>query len=294
MNAENLVEYLAQPAKLYQLPYQEIKNLVEEYPYSASLRQLLLLKSKIEQDGRFDEYLHQFAARSFDRDFLFHFVTHQLDVLLELEQEQEERLELRDLEQLEETEKILIPATTPTEEVAVAVVPTADPIAETAVTQEWVITPPPATPTEEASATPIVLPSPTPSLKLASAITPGYIIPTATIGEIVSISLLLDANTQPEAAANFRSATTNRRQRFRPVGVPTSKKSKVKPVRKVRQIAKQSVKDRTVNASETLAKLLVQQEQYDKAIKIYERLALLNPEKSRFFAATIQELKTKL
>ena len=53
MNAESFSTYLAQPAKLYQLPYQEIKNLVAEYPYSANLRRLLLLKSKIEQDPKF-------------------------------------------------------------------------------------------------------------------------------------------------------------------------------------------------------------------------------------------------
>jgi tetratricopeptide (TPR) repeat protein len=47
-------------------------------------------------------------------------------------------------------------------------------------------------------------------------------------------------------------------------------------------------------ASETLAHLLERQERHDKAIEVYERLILLNPEKSAFFAKKIEELKKLL
>ncbi|WP_367390216.1 hypothetical protein [Lewinella sp. LCG006] len=106
MNAENFMEYLAQPAKLYQLPYQEIKNLVEEYPYSANLRQLLLLKSRIEKDPKFEQYLHNLAAHTFDREHLYTFIHEKLPQLLELDTEPEERLELKDLTQLVSPEKV--------------------------------------------------------------------------------------------------------------------------------------------------------------------------------------------
>jgi hypothetical protein len=43
--------------------------------------------------------------------------------------------------------------------------------------------------------------------------------------------------------------------------------------------------------SETYAKLLVQQNQIDKAIEVYKRLILIFPEKSAFFAAEIEYLK---
>lgn len=44
-------------------------------------------------------------------------------------------------------------------------------------------------------------------------------------------------------------------------------------------------------ASETLAELLVAQMQYEKAIRVYERLILKFPEKSTFFAQKISQLK---
>jgi len=63
---------------------------------------------------------------------------------------------------------------------------------------------------------------------------------------------------------------------------------------KARQVAKKSLQEQPDLASETLADLLARQGQYAKAIKIYQRLSLLNPEKSVYFAATIENLKQKL
>ncbi|MBX2877193.1 MAG: hypothetical protein KTR30_34050 [Saprospiraceae bacterium] len=69
---------------------------------------------------------------------------------------------------------------------------------------------------------------------------------------------------------------------------PTIKKAK--PSVKVSVIAKQSLEDQGDIASETLAILLVKQEQYPKAIEMYERLKLKNPQKSVYFAGKIEEL----
>jgi len=46
--------------------------------------------------------------------------------------------------------------------------------------------------------------------------------------------------------------------------------------------------------TETMAKIFIQQEKYDKAISTYEKLSLLKPEKSAFFASQILELKNKI
>lgn len=73
-----------------------------------------------------------------------------------------------------------------------------------------------------------------------------------------------------------------------PPAKPTIKKAK--PPIKVSVIAKRSLEDQEDIASETLAILLVKQEQYSKAIEMYERLKLKNPQKSVYFAGKIEEL----
>lgn len=55
--------------------------------------------------------------------------------------------------------------------------------------------------------------------------------------------------------------------------------------------AQKSILENKEMASETLAEILVAQMQYQKAIKVYERLSLIFPKKSAFFAGKIETLK---
>ncbi|GAB5539502.1 MAG: tetratricopeptide repeat protein [Salibacteraceae bacterium] len=54
--------------------------------------------------------------------------------------------------------------------------------------------------------------------------------------------------------------------------------------------AKASLEDNTEIVSETLARVYAAQGSFDKAISTYEKLSLLHPEKSSYFAALIQKL----
>ncbi|RFS26279.1 hypothetical protein DVR12_00360 [Chitinophaga silvatica] len=60
-------------------------------------------------------------------------------------------------------------------------------------------------------------------------------------------------------------------------------------------VEKMAVNSLTFNndiVSETLAEIWVKQRQYDNAIKIYQKLSLLNPDKNAYFAQKILELKS--
>lgn len=60
------------------------------------------------------------------------------------------------------------------------------------------------------------------------------------------------------------------------------------------KVAKNSLKDKDDLVTETLANIYAAQGNIQKAISIYEKLSLLHPEKSTYFAALIQKLKRQL
>ena len=103
MTKENILKYLRDPSYLNQVSYQELKTLVAEYPSSLSLRYLLALKSKQENNSDYQRQLEFLSTYSIDRGHLYEVINKD-----ELEQVlpegvvlQEDYLELKELSILE-------------------------------------------------------------------------------------------------------------------------------------------------------------------------------------------------
>ncbi|MFI5170810.1 MAG: hypothetical protein ACHQFW_00380 [Chitinophagales bacterium] len=60
------------------------------------------------------------------------------------------------------------------------------------------------------------------------------------------------------------------------------------------ELAKKSLESNENLATETLARILVMQGKYPKAIEMYSRLSLLKPKKSDYFAALIDQIKKRI
>ena len=73
-----------------------------------------------------------------------------------------------------------------------------------------------------------------------------------------------------------------------------SSKKKAKKSNPIKSKIDASVQSKDQIVSEHLAKLYMDQGYYTKALDMYERLSLKNPEKSHFFAPLIEELKSKI
>lgn len=272
MTAQTLRRYLAKPRLLYDLPLAELQELALRYPYAPNIRMLLLLKAHLEGHPDEEAYLNRCAAASFDRAHLWD-VLRELD--LEVQEEevvQGEVLELRELDALdldpllaEEPEAFLEP---PAESSLPSTVPvesyTADYRNE------------PELDSEPALEDNIELRRDTTSKETSDVSIESVEITTPQKDNVVVVG---------GVKLQQRLARIRQRQEER-----LGKENK----EDVNRIARRSVVAQEEVASETLAGLLVRQGQYQNAIRMYQRLILLNPEKKSIFAGLINDLKEKL
>ena len=317
MNAENFADYLKQPAKLYQLPYQELKNLATEYPYVANIHLLLVLKSKIENDPKYPQYLHQLSARTFDRAQLQQLIQKELTRLAELQTEPEEKLELKGLEELQEQllEWVVEPTDqSETEAVSrVAQIPDEPPsippkseemeeVKTDSRTDPDLTVPAPKEPVSEPQTSSEATPYKPAAALLEDISAMVGIIAQLTVNQtaekqIESKEVILNPQGSPLPKASFSSWSQREAGKKKDRLARLRKKIKAEPRTTdkptAKKIARRSIQDSPGLVSETLAKLLAEQGQHKKAIKMYERLSLLFPQKSRYFAGIIENLKQK-
>ena len=263
MDAHDFIRYLEQPELLASTPFAELERLTEEYPYFPNLHLLILLKARREQHPKLSQYLSQFAAATFDRPHLYNLL-HRLDQQAEVG----DTLELIALEELE-----LLPlAASTTEELPSR-------LNEISVTPPFPTVPTPTAPQRQQRVMP-----PRPRQYV------HWVATAAAFTELLPIRV--EATRQRPQSAGLQDLTHFAPivSRYRKTAPLHTRLERLRWQPAVAAAARESPAAQPI-VSETLADLLVRQEQYGHAIRMYERLQLRYPEKKAIFAARIQELK---
>jgi len=280
MNAENFSSFLQDPSRLYQIPYQELKSLVIQYPYCQPLRVLLLQKSQMEQHPDYERNLQMAATYLPDRRFLLLLIREYkaLDAGESLFELEEERLELKALseifaerEALEKAVAETAPQPRPKEEEE-----------EEEFFPAWNWTPPA---TEPPPPPPVEAPDPPPAelqpAKPRPAPAPKTRFSSWQARTLQERNLAFEQIASPPKPLKKREPQAEERE-----------EPEKKPVQ-AQDLARKSVEEKEDIVSETLAGILARQGHSQKAIQMYEKLSLIFPEKSSFFAQKIELLKRK-
>jgi hypothetical protein len=114
--------------------------------------------------------------------------------------------------------------------------------------------------------------------------------PYHTIDYFASQGIKVDLQTQDAFAKKVHTFTDWLKQMKRISNYPTDLGSDPDMESFVQSIADTSNQHKAVD-TETMAEVLVKQGKFDKAIEVYQKLSLLNPDKTAYFAAKINQLK---
>ncbi|AEE53205.1 hypothetical protein [Haliscomenobacter hydrossis] len=328
MNAESFANLLKEYAHLYQLPMEELRTMVMQYPYCHNLQVLLQEKSELDQHPDREKTLAKAATYAIDRKQLFK--------RLKLMREQrtkpkaeayhlgEDFLELKDLSIVQaDLEKIALGVyQDPTSSQTMAIDPEppssidAEPKTEPSINSwngAWDGSTEEETELDTSFEEAVIDLSQTPSLPTNEP--PAILDPVKDLDESDTSDPELPTHTPPHPNPHPISPTPKKAfsswsrtdqsaylqasvQQLLAAEQLDHKKNKhlgsVESKNEVSKKAWQSIVDGDSMASETWAQLLVAQKQYHKAIEVYERLMLLIPEKSIFFAAQIESIKKSL
>lgn len=295
MIGERFIKMLNDPELLKTISYEELKTLALAYPYAHNLRYLLALKAKQEDRPDAARTLATAAAYSLDRTQLFLLYAPKILTPQRVSEEMSaEVLELKPIGVVRQELEALTPVKrveTP-EPAAIAApipspMPTSTPPAAPSGPQKqnfyaWYgqfnlppLTPPPPRSVVAPSVASIVPVSESGALPPLPPEPKAEPIVSQVPAQIEGVDTTDNESVATDTAANAPA---------QPSDTPPSGA-------KAQALAERSVSENKDVVSETLARMLAKQGYKDKAIAMYERLCLVIPEKSAYFAAEIEKLK---
>ncbi|WP_421799103.1 hypothetical protein [Haliscomenobacter sp.] len=339
MNAESFANLLKEYAHLYQLPMEELRTMVMQYPYCHNLQVLLQEKAELDQHPDREKNLARAATYAIDRKQLYKRLKLMREKKAEPKAEAsyhlgEDFLELKDLTSVQaDLEKIALgtyedPSITQTMAIEPEPPSSIDGTASTepGLNSSWNgswdganddLDEDISLETDSLDFTLNPISNPVPNV--ASDIVVETEPPLDDVSDSSTPSPSLDAEPDtpkpshpnpnpviPTPKKSFSSWSKAAQSAYLQSSIQQllqeehldPKKNKhidsVDSKNEVNKKAWKSIVDGDSMASETWAQLLVAQKQYHKAIEVYERLMLLIPEKSSFFAAQIESIKNSL
>ena len=309
MTGERLITFLEDPAEMASVTYQEMKTLCLAYPYAASLRALLLLKSEQEKHWEKPHNLAMAALYAPDRHRIFDLMNPKLPVLKKAEVLSEKIEAVLELKPLATAEQEI--AARKAAEVELEQTPAPAPV-KAAEVPIFLEKKEPIFPENKPASKggPIELARPTivkdleGMIKKSAPAQPLEIAPKPFVFSEWYAQFELPVLPQKSPRVSTKSIDNQPVMQQNPAQAAIEKKVE-KPVppnpakaldqekereAAVKKLVKKSVKEKEEIASETLAKLYARQGYKDKAVAMYHKLMLVFPEKSATFAAEIEKL----
>ncbi len=287
MTLERFSRIADNPDLLRTITYEELKTLALAYPYAHNLRYLLAIKARQTDHQDAVKNIATAAAYSLNRTQLFRLVAPQMLAPQEVWVE-EEMLELKPIEtlkrKLEEELSAINRDAAPPPKAAIAVpspemeetqATTSAPVLANQLSEEIEHEPLPQIP-HQTFTTWFEKFKPQ-ALELTSVET----LTTLAISTTIPVAL---EEAKPKQAIDFQEIEAE--EEGEATNQESSKKGGIAHI-----LAEKSVAENKDVISETLAKLYAKQGYREKAISMYERLGLVFPEKSTYFAAEIDKLK---
>lgn len=282
---------MAEPELLSSISYEELKTLALAYPYAHNLRYLLALKAKLEDRPDAARTLATAAAYSLDRTRLFLLYAPKILAPQRLQEELgTEILELKPIDIVQKELGALTPVKRPETIEAPPAQQSVLPIPEVS----------PATALGLSGKQPVAPVWPSAQKQIKQNFNTWYAQFNLPVLEKPPAALVLQpapsivpsrTSVQPTPEIPVTAAPPEKREVRDPVPTELELQTSKQNELSAQALAERSVTENKAVVSETLARLLAKQGHRDKAIAMYERLYLVYPEKSAYFAAEIDKLK---